>query len=237
MLQAAYERQEIPPHVRFGDGERYTFGTTRVDVYSNPPELAPVVQMRMNSGGLLLGDVLHVLPTQEGGLHVDHNDGSCEVGKTGNIVYVYTAPSSLRLSQDGTVRHDRYGRGYTQTSLEVTGTTEGVRVTIYGVVEAAPKPVNAKRGAPLQFILLEYNPAKPDEPIKHDVWARNKPREELLALKLKKEDSIEAVLYRHTWEVALQGGETETLTRHNLAKITTVERKGSAKRMKTGQEE
>jgi hypothetical protein len=52
----------------------------------------------------------------------------------------------------------------------------------------------------------------------------------LHGLKLKKGDSIEAVLYRHTWEVELQGGETETHTRHNLSTITRVERIGNAKR-------
>jgi len=237
VLQEAYPHEALPPHDRFGSGERYTFGTTHADIYSNPPELSPVVQVRLVKGTLLLGDVLHILPTTEGGLHVDHINGACEVSKTGNIAYVYTAPATLRLSEDGLTRHDRFGRGYTQTSLEVEGTAEGVRVTIYGVLEAAPKAVNAKRGSPLQFILMEYNPEKPNEPLKHEVWARNKPREELLSLKLKKDDSIEAVLYRHTWNVTLQGGETETHTRHNLAKILTVERKGSAKRMKTGQEE
>ena len=83
------------------------------------------------------------------------------------------------------------------------GTPEGVRVTIYGVVEAAPKPVNNKRGSPLQLFLVEYDPKKPDEPLRHEIWARSKVREEVTALRLKKGDCIEAVLYRHTWEVEL----------------------------------
>ena len=101
---------------------------------------------------------------------------------------------------------------------------------IYGTLEAAPKAVNAKRGSPLQFFLLEYDPTKPQEPIRHEVWARSKARDSLQSLKLKKGDSIEAVLYRHTWEVELQGGEKETHTRHNLSTITKVERIGNAKR-------
>jgi hypothetical protein len=101
---------------------------------------------------------------------------------------------------------------------------------IYGTLEAAPKAINTKRGSPLQFFLLEYDPSNPQEPIRHDVWARKKARDDLQALKLKKGDSIEAVLYRHTWEVELQGGEKETHTRHNLATITRVERIGTAKR-------
>ena len=101
---------------------------------------------------------------------------------------------------------------------------------IYGTLEAAPKPVHAKRGSPLQFFLLEYDPEKPQEPIRHDVWARNKSRDSVQSLKLKKGDSIEAVLYRHIWEVELQGGERETHTRHHLSTITKVERIGTAKR-------
>src|SRR6266566_1321597 len=109
-------------------------------------------------------------------------------------------------------------------------TPEGVRVMIYGTLETAPKAVTTKRGSPLQFFLLEYDPEKPQEPIRHDVWARKKARDDLHGLKLKKGDSIEAVLYRHTWEVPLQGGGIETHTRHNLSTITRVQRIGTAKR-------
>ena len=184
--------------------------------------------------------MLHVLPTDAGGLHVDHANGACEIGNTGDLALVYTAPKPevlLHESQNGPTRKDVYGRSYTQTSLEVEGTPEGVRVTIYGVVDAAPKPVNSTRGSPLQFFLVEYNPEKPDEPIRHEMWAKNKVREELKALKLKKDDSIEAVLYRHTWEVELQGGEKQTHTRHNLSKVIKIERKEDAKRLKKGQPE
>ena len=66
--------------------------------------------------------------------------------------------------------------------------------------------------------------------MRHEVWARNKAREALSTLKLKKDDSLEAVLYRHTFEVSLQNGDKETHTRHNLATIIKVERKGHAKR-------
>jgi hypothetical protein len=238
LVQQAYPHQALPPHERYGEGERYTFGATLADVYSNPPELTPVVLMRMVKGYLAVGDVLHVLPTEAGGLHVDHANGGCEIGNTGDVVSVYTAPkpeASLRMSQDGYTRKDVYGRSYTQSSLEVEGTPEGVRVVIYGVVEASPKPVTSKRGSPLQFFLVEYNPQKPEEPLKHEVWVRNAMREEVKALKLKKDDCIEAVLYRHTWEVDLQGGGTQTHTRHNLTRIIKVEKKDDAKRSKKEQ--
>jgi hypothetical protein len=238
-LQSAYPHQDLPTHERYGEGERYTFGSTLADIYSNPPEMTPVVQMRMVKGYLALGDVLHVVPTEAGGLHVDHATGSCEIGNTGDLAYVYTAPKPevlLRVSQEGQTHKDVYGRSFTQSSMEVAGTAEGVRVMIYGVVEAAPKPVNNKRGSPLQFFLVEYNPLRPDEPIRHEVWARNKVREELKELKLKKDDCIEAVLYRHTWDVELQGGGKQTHTRHNLSKIIKMDRKDeTAKRSKTEQ--
>src|SRR2546421_8002151 len=99
----------------------------------------------------------------------------------------------LRASLDGPGRKDVYGRSYTQSSMDVEGTPEGVRVTIYGVVEAAPKPVTTKRGSPLQFFLVEYDPKKPEEPLRHEVWVRDKMREEVKTLKLKKDDCIEAV--------------------------------------------
>jgi hypothetical protein len=49
-LQQAYPHQQLPAHERFGQGERYTFGKTLADVYSNPPELTPVVHVRMVKG-------------------------------------------------------------------------------------------------------------------------------------------------------------------------------------------
>ncbi len=82
----------------------------------------------------------------------------------------------------------------------------------------------------MQLFLVEYDPKKPDEPLRHEVWVRDKMREEAKALKLKKDDSIEVVLYRHTWDVELQGGGKQTHTRHNLAKVAEVDRIEDAKR-------
>src|SRR5205809_5307896 len=66
-LQQAYPHEASPTHERFGEGKRYTFGSTLADVYCNPPELTPVVYVRMVKGYLAVGDVLHVLPTEAGG--------------------------------------------------------------------------------------------------------------------------------------------------------------------------
>lgn len=235
-LTETYKAQALPRHEKWGVGLRYRFGSSCADVYPAPIAIAPAVRIRTETTALSLGDVLHVAPTETGGLHVDHANGSCEVSRRGDLAYVYTAPSVVTLSDKGQTRTDVYGRSYTQTSMEVEGSPEGKRVTIYGVIEAAPKPVNGRRNSTLQFNLLEYNPDKPDEPIQHEVWARNQAREALKKLKLKQGDSVEAVMYRHTWQVALQGGKTETHTRHNLTAITRVERKGDAKRQKTDTE-
>lgn len=235
-LRETYKAQALPVHEKWGVGLRYRFGSSCADVYPAPITIAPAVRIRTETMALSLSDVLHVAPTENGGLHVDHANGSCEVSRRGDLAYVYTVPSVVTMSDKGPTRTDVYGRSYTQTSIEVEGTTEGKRITIYGVIEAMPRPVNSRRDSPLRFSLLEYNPENPGEPIQHEVWARNQAREVLKKLKLKQGDSIEAVLYRHTWEVALQGGKTETHTRHNLTAITRVERKGSAKRQKTDAE-
>lgn len=105
-LQTAYSPQELPAHDRFGHGQRYCFGSTLVDVYSDPPELTPVVQMRMVKGYLAVGDVLHILPSEAGGVHIDYRNGACELGNTGDLALVYTPPKPetlMRTSPEGPI--------------------------------------------------------------------------------------------------------------------------------------
>src|SRR2546429_1509547 len=111
-LQQAYPHEASPAHERFGEGERYTFGATLADVYAHPPELMPVVFVRMVKGYLAVGDVLHILPTDKGGLHVDHTNGACEIGNPGDVASVYTPPAAFRVSQEGTSQTDVFGRSY-----------------------------------------------------------------------------------------------------------------------------
>ena len=61
-------------------------------------------------------------------------------------------------------------------------------------------------------------------------------RKAVKGLELNKDDGIEAVLYRHTWDETLQSGEVQTHTRHNLARISKVDRKEGAKRSKKEQD-
>jgi hypothetical protein len=234
-LHAAYSGQELPLHDRFGKGERYCFGSTVADIYPDPPEQMPIVQMRMVKGYLAVGDVLHIVPTETGGLHVDHSNGACEISNTGDVAALYTAPQPPTSQQTkeviaGTVQRDSQGNEYLQTSFDIPGTVEGVRVRLRGVVAASPQASGKARNSPLVFFLGEDDPDKAGEKVWHEVYARNKGREMVKQSRLKKGDVIEAVLYRHTWEVELGNGEKRTHMRHNLATITKVERLEDAKR-------
>jgi hypothetical protein len=235
-LQTAYAAQELPSHERFGKGERYTFGTTLADVYPNPPDLSPLMHIRMVKGVLAVGDVLHIVPTETGGVHVDHSNGACEISKTGDVAAIYTAPQPPTSQQTkeviaGTIQRDREGNEYLQTSFDIPGTAEGTRVRIRGVVAASPQASGKAKNSPLVFFLGEDDPEKAGEKVWHEVYARNKGREMLKQAHLKKGDVIEAVMYRHTWEIELGNGEKRTHKRHNLATITKVERTDDAKRL------
>jgi hypothetical protein len=41
--------------------------------------------------------VLPLVPTDKGMLHVDHANGACEIGNTGDVAAVYSAPSAARI--------------------------------------------------------------------------------------------------------------------------------------------
>src|SRR5207237_243474 len=75
----------------------------------------------------------------------------------GNYVNVYAAPEPdllpLQEASEGQKRKDRRGVEYMQTMLDASGTKEGERVETWGIVQAAPKPVNKGRDSPLQFFL------------------------------------------------------------------------------------
>src|SRR5438552_11029792 len=156
-LQAAYTRHELPVSEKFGTGERYSFGTTHVDIYPFPPDTTPLLFVRGRRNRLAVGDVYKVEPTEKEGLHVLYVDGEMVVNANGNYVNVYTAPDpdllGLQEAPEGQKRKDRRGGDYTQTMLDTSGTKEGERVQTWGTVEAAPKPVNRGKQSPLQMFL------------------------------------------------------------------------------------
>jgi hypothetical protein len=227
-LQATYTRHELPVSEQFGIGERYTFGTTRVDIYMLPPETTPLLFVRGRRNRLAVGDVYKVEPTETKGMHVLYVDGELVVNANGNYVTMYTAPDPdlifMKEAQTGQKRRDRRGTEYTQTMIDTEGTKEGERVEVWGRVKAAPQPVNKARNSPLQFLLGVNTPEKEGETDWWEVHATNKVKQHIKAKKLGKDDRIHAVLYRHTWTIDLQDGRETIHTRYNLATIIEVEK-------------
>ncbi len=227
-LHAKFPAKELPAHKQFGNGERYSFGTTHIDIYPLPPSATPTLLVRGRRNRLAVGDVYKVEPIDTNGLHVLYVDGELMVNANGNYVNVYTAPDpellGLQEASAGQKRRDRRGTEFTQTMLDTSGTKEGERVEIWGMVEAAPKPVNKGKNSPLQFFLTVPLPDKEGEKERWEVYATNKAKQQVKGRKLTKGDSIHAVLYKHTWTVELQDGSETMHTRYNLATIIEVEK-------------
>lgn len=244
-LQAELTSQSLPAHEKFGTGESYQFGVTRVELYQGVAEVPPVARIRMPGGNLVFSDISDVKLAADGGLLVDcAKQGqkphcSITISKQGEIAFLYTPPPPpVRFSENGIARSVG-GIDYRQSTIDIEGTAEGVRVQIKGMVDAAPRLIEPKNPrSPLAFFLIEDDPKHPDMPVYHEVWAVNKPKQDVKAAKLTKGSVIDAVLYRHTFEVSLGSGEKKIVTRHNLVKIIhdgTRGRGRSAKRQKTEQ--
>jgi hypothetical protein len=230
-IRAVYKAQDIEPHEKYGPGEWYQFGAIKIELYFGLLEAPPIVCLRVPGGMLFLTDVSNVTPSQDGGVLIDcAKQGqkphcSISINRIGDIAIVYSPPPKpMQISQSGVMRRSG-GLSFTQSTIEIEGTPEGVRVQVRGTIDAAPRLVDPKsQRSPLMFFLIEENLADPDNPVYHEVWAINKPKQELKALKLTKGKLIEAILFRHTYEVELISGEKETLTRHNLVKVIYVEK-------------
>ena len=199
-LHAKFPAIELPAHKQFGNGERYSFGTTHIDIDPLLPSATPTLLVRGRRNRLAVGDVYKVEPIDTNGLHVLYVDGELMVNANGNYVNVYTAPDpellGLQEASAGQKRRDRRGTEFTQTMLDTSGTKEGERVEIWGMVEAAPKPVNKGKNSPLQFFLTVPLPDKEGEKERWEVYATNKDKQQVKGRKLTKGDSIHAVLYK-----------------------------------------
>ncbi len=240
-MKTAYSPQALEAHERFGVGELYQFGTTQVELYPGMGETAPVVRLRMPGGLLAFSDIIAVKPSDDGGMLIDcaleerMPHCSITISKGGDVAFLYSPPASMTVSQNGMSRTIG-GREYKQSTIDIEGTAEGVRVQIKGKVDAAPRLLDAKsQKSPLTFFLIEDNPRDPTKPIYHEVWASNKVKQEVKALKLVKDTVIEAIFFRHKIEIELQNREKVTVERHNLVKVIFVEgrRLHSAKRQKS----
>ena len=236
-LKTAYAPQALEPHEKYGVGEAYQFGPTRVELYLGTLEAPPIVRIHTGRNWLVLADVSNVQPMQAGGVLIDcalqgqKPHCSININGLGEIAFLYSPPSSPISS-----RIQRVGeKEFTQPTIGIEGTPEGVKVQIRGSVDAAPRLIDSKnQRSPLAFFLIEDNPA--GKPVYHEVWAINKPKQDLKALKLVKGTLIEAILFRHTYEAELVSGEKITVIRHNLVKVIYIEgRRHSAKRQEKEQ--
>ena len=120
-LHAKFPAKELPVHEQFGNGERYSFGTTHVDIYPLPPDTTPLLWVRGRRNRLAVGDVYKVEPTDTNGLHVLYVDGELVVNANGNYVNVYTAPDpellGLQEAPQGQKRRDRRGKNIPKPCL------------------------------------------------------------------------------------------------------------------------
>ncbi len=154
-----------------------------------------------------------------------HQHASINIGRNGYIALIYSPPVSMGISEDG-VRRKIKGVEYSQSTIDIPGTVEGVRVQVKGTVDGAPRPVAQNiRNSPLMFFLIEPNPKDEKHPVYHEVWATKSARSELQRAKLIKGSEIEAVLYRKVLDVTTIGGGRETVTRNYLAKLIYVSKR------------
>ena len=222
---------EIESSEKFGPGKVYRIGVVEVVVYENPPGLPPLARIRSPSLSMALSHVSEVKSNNEGGMLLDFArygekvHASLSINSVGEIAFIYSPPPPpLEIAVSARTQKVR-GIEYTQSTIDVPGTPEGVRVQMKGTVDGAPRPVAPNnRNSPLMFFLIEENPKERDKPVYHEVWAVKSSRQDLKNAKLVKGSVIEAICYRHTFETDLIGGRKEVVTRHNLAKILSFER-------------
>jgi hypothetical protein len=223
---------EIEPTEKFGPGRLYKVGIVEVEIYENLPDEKPsLARIRAPGASMALSYVVDVRPSGDGGMLLDFGrkgekvHASLSINRNGDIAFIYSPPPPpMGISQRGKIRRVG-GMELTQSTIDIEGTPEGVRVQMRGIVDGSPRPVNAKvRNSPLMFFLIEENPNDLKHPVYHEVWAVKGPRQELQKAKLVKGTEMEAVLYRHTFETPLIGGGKEVVTRHNLSKILSVKK-------------
>ncbi len=240
-LKEVYSPEPTKQSDKFGEGELYKIGQVNIELFYGTEKASPAVRIRAPGATHILASVSEVLPQDDGllincALPGQHPHCSAHIGKDGSIAILYSPPVSMTVSENGVTRNIK-GQEYIQTSIGIEGSVEGVRVQIKGVVDAAPRLVDAKNPrSPLTFFLIEEAPKNPGKSVYHEVWAKNRAKQQLKSLKLVKGDIIEAVLYRHIIDVDFIGGESANVTRHNLHTIIYVEKKERLAKRPKGEE-
>lgn len=217
------------------DGKRIVVGkdtaAVAIDIFTEP---SPVVRIRTRGTEelVVITKVCAIELADDKSVVIRSQQSECIVNNEGYIVFTRVPPPlpPKELTTGRSVlRVDKEGHEFQQSTLDIEGTPEGVRVHARGMVYAAPKQEGKGKDRALIFFLEEENQEK-GEVVKHEVWATStKVKEHLKSKQLKRGDIIEAVMYRYIVTVPTMSGEEITLTRHRLATITKVER-SNAKR-------
>lgn len=227
---------EIEPNEKFGSGKLYKVGAVEVEVYEKPSGIPPLVLIRAPGVSMALYHIANVRSNNDGGILLDFarvgqkEHASLSIILSGDIAFIYSLPpAAMGMTESGKIRKVK-GVEYNQSTIDVAGTPEGIRVQIKGTVDASPRlVVPTIRNSPLMFFLIEDNPKDPKNPVYHEVWADKAARQELQRAKLIRGSVIEAVLYRKVLDLTTIGGEKETITRNYLAKLIYVAKKPSPK--------
>ena len=111
-------------------------------MYENPPGLPPFARIRSPGLSVALSHVSEVKSNNEGGMLLDFArkgervHASLSINRAGEIAFIYSPPPPpLEISVSEETRSVR-GIAYTQSTIDIPGTAEGVRVHMKGTVDA-----------------------------------------------------------------------------------------------------
>jgi hypothetical protein len=225
-IEAAYTTAPLPSGTR-KDGQRLVLGkenaAVAIGIFPEQPPLV-VVRSRGTEELLSLTNETCVL-SDEQGIRITNKQSDCLVSNEGHIIFTRTPPPpapKLLVEGRSVLRYDKDGVPYEQSTFDIVGTPEGEKVHVRGMVQDAPKQEGKGKERPLVFFLEEVN-TETGVAVQHEVHATKKARAELQRKKLKRGDSIEAIMFRHTYTTPTVNGEELTHTRHHLVTITKVE--------------
>src|SRR6266700_2052350 len=115
-LKTALSPQALEPHEKYGAGEAYQFGPTRVELYLGTLEAPPIVRIHTGRNWLVLADVSNVQPMQGGGVLIDCSlqgqkpHCSININGLGEIAFLYWLPFSLKIIRQVSLSIMRYGQ-------------------------------------------------------------------------------------------------------------------------------
>jgi len=221
---------------KLGQGRRYQFGQTILDYYeATPGGGSPLVMVSIPGASVKCRDAL-LNPGKDGGILINcrvvgqPEHGNISISKDGLVVSILSPrPKEMKISENGATRKVK-GVEYAQSTIDVEGTPEGVRVQIRGTVDAAPRlVVPTARSSPLMFYLIEDNPKDSEKPVYHEIWAVDRHKQDLQRAKLVKGTVIEGVFYRKVLDYTSIGGDKQVTPRNYLFLLIYVSKKDSRK--------